>query len=173
VSTNKTKNNACICGESSCGQLSRWFAALNDARGCKLAMPAIGGTNNPERKQFKVERCCHHLGLGKSNAAEYASIDNRKEAKKAAKLLFNCQKSLKCHHLYWPFHRHNWNHHSRLPSAWCQRTRTHHQIRIRRYYSPINRNKLCICFKRTLEHHAFLIGACTPENLRCNVLTWA
>jgi hypothetical protein len=84
VSTNKTKNNACICGESSCGQLSRWFAALNDARGCKLVMPAIGGTNNPERKQFKIERCCHHLGLGKSNAAEYASIDNRKDAKKAA-----------------------------------------------------------------------------------------
>eukprot|EP00985_Skeletonema_marinoi_P008435 scaffold3831_cov148-Skeletonema_marinoi.AAC.1 len=84
VSTNKTKNNACICGESSCGQLSRWFAALNDARGCKLVMPAIGGTNNPERKQFKIERCCHHLGLGKSNAAEYASIDNRKEANKAA-----------------------------------------------------------------------------------------
>jgi len=60
VSTNKTKNNACICAESSCGQLSRWFAALNDARGCKLVMPAIGGTNNPERKQFKIERCCHH-----------------------------------------------------------------------------------------------------------------
>lgn len=74
-----------------CRLITQQFATINDARGQFLALPSLydsgeGGEGcasrmrrNADIKRHKLERICHHLGLGVENIDQYASVDNREQ----------------------------------------------------------------------------------------------
>ena len=67
----------CICGQRQCAILSNCFKSIGDARGSTYVMPSMNGSRCVGIKQFKLQRACHHLGLGSENYAKYATVDNR------------------------------------------------------------------------------------------------
>ena len=80
--TGKPDRSACICGSPVCKQVSLCYQSLGDARGCMLTLPPVGGKRKAEIKEYKLERAVHHLGLGKNNYKQYATVDRRNRSTK-------------------------------------------------------------------------------------------
>ena len=80
--TGKPDRSGCICGSPVCKQVSLCYQSLGDARGCMLTLPPVGGKRKAEIKEYKLERAVHHLGLGKNNYKQYATVDRRNRSTK-------------------------------------------------------------------------------------------